>query len=386
MPRAPEPPHDGGAVSAFSASRGDPAMAAPSGEPPEADAVRVIIEALTHLADQAGDDGVLDPETLVELARVENLDDDSLARLVTALTEAGVEIGSERAAAPTVVARAAPEPGPPADSLDLYLHQIGRTPLLTAAQEVSLAKRIERGDEAARSALVEANLRLVVSIAKRYSGRGMAFLDLIQEGNCGLIRAVEKFDHRRGYRFSTYASWWVRQAISRGIADQGRTIRVPAHMVETINRLSRIERHLLQELGREPAAVEVARELGVTPGRLREIRLFAREPLSLHTPLGEAGGAEIGSLIEDVAASSPAVQAIGTQRRLSLERQMERLDPRDRKVLQLRFGLGGEEPKTLEEVGRRFGITRERTRQIEKRAMAALLSHCSAGGVREFLD
>jgi RNA polymerase primary sigma factor len=326
-------------------------------------------------------------EQVVEVANANDLSDADLERLLARLVAAEVEVseGPAGSSSPAGGRPAAAAWSTSTDAVRLYLGQIGRVPLLTAAQEVSLAKRIERGDTLAEAALIEANLRLVVSIAKRYFGRGLSFLDLIQEGNLGLIRAVEKFDYRKGYKFSTYATWWVRQAINRGIADQARTIRVPVHMIETINRLSRIERSLLQELGREPTAAEVAREMEVTPARLREIRKLSEEPVSMQTPVGEDRSSELGDLIEDLGVEDPARTAGEGQRRDHLQRELSRLDPRSRKILELRFGLGGEEPKTLEEVGRRYGVTRERIRQIENRSLSALLVHCRDAGLRDFL-
>jgi RNA polymerase primary sigma factor len=275
---------------------------------------------------------------------------------------------------------------PSLDSLRLYLRAIGRVQLLTAEREVALAKRIERGDLYAKQEMVEANLRLVVSIAKGYLGRGLSFLDLIQEGSLGLIRAVEKFDYRKGYKFSTYATWWIRQAITRAIADQARTIRIPVHMVETINRLSRVQRQLLQDLGREPTVAEIAKELEVTPERVREIQKVAQEPISLETPVGEDEDSELGDLIEDGAIQSPADQVSKLLRREELESVLNQLTDRERKVLELRFGLRGEEPRTLEEVGQRFGVTRERIRQIEAKTLTKLQAYRDTQRLREFLD
>ncbi len=268
----------------------------------------------------------------------------------------------------------------------MYLREIGRVPLLTAPEEVSLARRIEHRDMSAKAELIEANLRLVVSVAKRYVGRGLAFLDLIQEGNLGLIRAVEKFDYRKGYKFSTYATWWIRQAITRAIADQARTIRVPVHMVETINRLSRVQRQLLQDLGREPTIDEVARELEVSPDRVREIQKVAQEPVSLETPVGEEEDSELGDLIEDRGVEGPADAVSTLMRREELEQVLSQLTERERKVLELRFGLRGEEPRTLEEVGQRFGVTRERIRQIEAKTLNKLHAYRDTQRLREFLD
>jgi RNA polymerase primary sigma factor len=275
---------------------------------------------------------------------------------------------------------------PSNDPVRMYLREIGRVPLLTAAEEVSLAKRIERRDMSAKAALIEANLRLVVSVAKRYVGRGLPFLDLIQEGNLGLIRAVEKFDYRKGYKFSTYATWWIRQAITRAIADQARTIRVPVHMVETINRLSRVQRQLLQDLGREPTVEEVAKELEVTVERVREIQKVAQEPVSLETPVGEEEDSELGDFIEDRGAVDPRVAVIDLMQREELQGVLDTLTHRERRVLELRFGLRGEEPRTLEEVGQRFGVTRERIRQIEAKTLNKLKAIRDAQRLRDFLE
>jgi RNA polymerase primary sigma factor len=258
------------------------------------------------------------------------------------------------------------------DPVRMYLTEIGRVALLTAQQEVDLAQRIEQGDMQAKNALIEANLRLVVSIAKKYVGRGMSLLDLIQEGNTGLIRAVEKFDWHRGYKFSTYATWWIRQAITRGLADQARTIRIPVHMVETSNKLARVSRLLLQELGREPNDEEVADEMGVTLAKVREITRLPQDPLSLETPVGEEEDSRLGDFVEDRDAEAPAEVASKTMMRSEVDEVLETLTPRERRVLQLRFGLVDGQQRTLEEVGKRFSVTRERIRQIEARALRKL--------------
>ena len=263
---------------------------------------------------------------------------------------------------------------------------MGKVPLLTAIEEVSLAKRIERGDMAAKNKLIEANLRLVVSIARRYMNRGMSFLDLIQEGNLGLMRAVEKFDYRRGYKFSTYATWWIRQAISRAIADQARTIRIPVHMVETINKLIRVQRQLLQDLGREPTPEEIATEMGMTPDRVREIVKISRDPVSLHAPVGDEGDSELGELIEDADATMPDDAVGEIMQREDLSQVLTLLTHRERKVIELRYGLRGEQPRTLEEVGQKFGVTRERIRQIEAKTLAKLKSYRDSQRLRDFLD
>jgi RNA polymerase primary sigma factor len=258
------------------------------------------------------------------------------------------------------------------DPVRMYLKEIGRIDLLTAEEEVELAKGIEAGDEEARRRLAEANLRLVVSIAKRYVGRGMLFLDLIQEGNLGLIKAVEKFDYRKGYKFSTYATWWIRQAITRAIADQARTIRIPVHMVETINKLVRINRQLLQELGRDPTPEEIAVEMDIPPERVREIMKIAQEPVSLETPIGEEEDSHLGDFIEDEDALAPAEAASFILLKEQLEEVLETLTPRERDVLRLRFGLIDGRARTLEEVGQKFNVTRERIRQIEAKALRKL--------------
>jgi RNA polymerase primary sigma factor len=258
---------------------------------------------------------------------------------------------------------------PSLDSLRLYLREIGKVPLLTADQEVTLAKRIERGDMSAKTAMTEANLRLVVSIAKGYLGRGLSFLDLIQEGSLGLIRAVEKFDYRKGYKFSTYATWWIRQAVTRAIADKARTIRIPVHMVEKLNRVVHIERQLVQRLGREPRPDEIAAELGMTADEVREIQRMAQLPVSLEKPIGEEEESELGDFVKDEQAISPFDSATTTLRREDIDRALDSLPERERKVIELRFGLKGEQPCTLEEVGRAFGVTRERIRQIENNTL-----------------
>ncbi len=261
---------------------------------------------------------------------------------------------------------------PSLDSLRLYLREIGKVPLLTADQEVYLAKRIERGDLIAKTQMIEANLRLVVSIAKSYLGRGLSFLDLIQEGSLGLIRAVEKFDYRKGYKFSTYATWWIRQAVTRAIADKARTIRIPVHMVEKLNKVVHIERQLVQRLGREPRPDEIAEELEMTTDEVREILRMAQHPVSLEKPIGEEEESELGDFVEDEAAASPFDQASVNLRREDIQRALEALPDRERKVIELRFGLKGEHPRTLEEVGRAFGVTRERIRQIENNTLKKL--------------
>jgi RNA polymerase primary sigma factor len=261
---------------------------------------------------------------------------------------------------------------PSLDSLRLYLRAIGRVALLSASEEVSLAKRIERGDCLAKQQMVEANLRLVVSIAKRYLGRGLSFLDLIQEGSLGLIRAVEKFDHRRGYKFSTYATWWIRQSVTRAIADKGRTIRIPVHMVEKLNKVIQVERQLVQELGREPSPEEVANELECSPQDVREILRLAQQPVSLEKPVGDEDDSQLGDFVEDVSAESPFELASRRLRDENVVRALAVLPRREREVLEMRFGLTGGRPRTLEEVGQAFNVTRERIRQIENHTLKKL--------------
>jgi RNA polymerase primary sigma factor len=272
------------------------------------------------------------------------------------------------------------------DPVRMYLKEIGRVPLLSADDEIDLAQRVESGEESAKRRLAEANLRLVVSIAKRYVGRGMLFLDLIQEGNLGLIKAVEKFDYRKGYKFSTYATWWIRQAITRAIADQARTIRIPVHMVETINKLIRVSRQLLQALGREPTAEEIADEMEMSPERVREIIKIAQEPVSLETPIGEEEDSHLGDFIEDQDAPAPAEAASFRLLKEQLEDVLNTLTPREEKVLRLRFGLDDGRARTLEEVGQIFNVTRERIRQIEAKALRKLRHPSRSKKLKDFLD
>ena len=272
------------------------------------------------------------------------------------------------------------------DPVRMYLKEIGRVPLLSAEEEIQLAKRMEEGDEEAKRRLAEANLRLVVSIAKRYVGRGMLFLDLIQEGNLGLIKAVGKFDYIKGFKFSTYATWWIRQAITRAIADQARTIRIPVHMVETINKLIRVSRQLLQELGREPAPEEIATVMDIPVERVREIMKIAQEPVSLETPIGEEEDSHLGDFIPDEDAPAPAEAASFILLKEQLEEVLETLTPREEKVLRLRFGLDDGRTRTLEEVGQEFGVTQERIRQIEAKALRKLRHPSRSKKLKDYLE
>ncbi|MGN8645507.1 RNA polymerase sigma factor RpoD [Gracilibacillus sp. HCP3S3_G5_1] len=272
------------------------------------------------------------------------------------------------------------------DPVRMYLKEIGRVDLLSASEEIELAKKIEEGDEYAKKRLAEANLRLVVSIAKRYVGRGMLFLDLIQEGNMGLIKAVEKFDFRKGFKFSTYATWWIRQAITRAIADQARTIRIPVHMVETINKLIRVQRQLLQDLGREPTPEEIAKDMDLTPDKVREILKIAQEPVSLETPIGEEDDSHLGDFIEDQEATSPSDHAAYELLKEQLEDVLDTLTDREENVLRLRFGLDDGRTRTLEEVGKVFGVTRERIRQIEAKALRKLRHPSRSKRLKDFLE
>jgi RNA polymerase primary sigma factor len=354
-------------------------------------------------------------DVMVALDRAD-LPPEALDTAVRMLADEGVDVlAVPREDEPEVETRHADADGRGAATSDLvriYLREIGRVPLLTAEDEVELAKAIEAGLFAeeklgggmpvtgaadadlellvadgtlAKQRLIEANLRLVVSIAKRYIGRGLVFLDLIQEGNLGLIRAVEKFDYTRGYKFSTYATWWIRQAITRAIADQARTIRVPVHMVETINKLARVQRQLHQELGREATAAEIAAELGLEPERVAEIQRIAQEPVSLQSPIGEEES-DLGDFIEDADAVVPMEAAAFIMLQDQLERVLDKLTEREQRIIQLRFGLTDGHPRTLEEVGREFGVTRERIRQIESKTLTKLRHPSRAQVLREYLD
>jgi RNA polymerase primary sigma factor len=348
--------------------------------------------------------GVLTYSEIMDTLQSEDLSPDEIEEIYEVFSSKGIEIvdelpdDAERPDEPDVaeVGEVTPEEVdidltiPEGISIDdpvrMYLKEIGRVPLLTADEEIKLAQRMEEGDEEAKRRLAEANLRLVVSIAKRYVGRGMLFLDLIQEGNLGLIKAVEKFDYNKGYKFSTYATWWIRQAITRAIADQARTIRIPVHMVETINKLIRVSRQLLQELGREPQPEEIAKEMDISVERVREIMKIAQEPVSLETPIGEEEDSHLGDFIEDQDAPAPAEAASFMLLKEQLEEVLETLTPREEKVLRLRFGLDDGRARTLEEVGQHFGVTRERIRQIEAKALRKLRHPSRSKKLKDFLE
>jgi RNA polymerase primary sigma factor len=335
--------------------------------------------------------GYLAPTEVLDAFGELEADPDEFERVFDVFRAMGVEISDgerdfETEAEEEDEAVAAAVPSSLDDPVRMYLTEIGRVSLLNAQQEVDLAQRIEVGDMAAKNALIEANLRLVVSIAKKYVGRGMSLLDLIQEGNTGLIRAVEKFDWHRGYKFSTYATWWIRQAITRGLADQARTIRIPVHMVETSNKLARISRLLLQELGREPSDEEIAEEMGVSLSKVREITRLPQDPLSLETPVGEEEDSRLGDFVEDRDAEAPAEAASKAMMRTEVDEVLETLTPRERRVLQLRFGLIDGQQRTLEEVGKRFSVTRERIRQIEARALRKLRHPSRRGALSGLLN
>jgi len=327
-------------------------------------------------------------------ARVEEADvsEEQVRELHTHFVEHGIDVIPSELADEQAPPEGAPQPQaaqidltvePSLDSLRLYLRSIGKVELLTAAEEVVLAKSIERGDMRAKEQMVKANLRLVVSIAKGYLGRGLTFLDLIQEGSLGLIRAVEKFDYRRGYKFSTYATWWIRQAVTRAIADKARTIRIPVHMVEKLNNVVHVERQLVQKLGREPTAEEIAEELRCTPREVRDVLRISQLPISLEKPIGEDEDSALGDFVEDETAESPFEKATVILQRENVWRALNVLPDRERQVIELRYGLTGQQPLTLEEVGRYFGVTRERIRQIENNTLKKLQRLPEAQGLRE---
>ena len=339
--------------------------------------------------------GVLTYKEIVEMLGDVELDSEQFDRILDTLSGLNIDVVKDEAIpeanpipdiAEEEIDISVPEGISIDDPVRMYLKEIGKVPLLTADEEIELAKRMEQGDEEAKKRLSEANLRLVVSIAKRYVGRGMLFLDLIQEGNLGLIKAVEKFDYRKGYKFSTYATWWIRQAITRAIADQARTIRVPVHMVEVINKLSRVQRQMLQDLGREPTPDELARELDMPVEKVQEVQKYGREPISLHTPLGEDGDSEFGDLIEDTDAIAPSDAVAFSLLQEQFKQVLETLSPREAGVIKMRYGLEDGQPKTLDDIGRVYGVTRERIRQIESKTMSKLRHPSRSQTLRDFLD
>ena len=361
------------------------------------ESAELAIEEVDELLAQGREQGYLPSEHVRDVLAEVELSLDQIDTLFVRFHDLGIEIIEADEAAPgeerevDLEAEAIPKldlslKTPSNDPVRMYCREIGKVPLLTAAEEVALAQRIECHDMEAKRKLIEANLRLVVSIAKHHVGRGVPFLDLIQEGNLGLIRAVEKFDYHRGFKFSTYATWWIRQAVTRGLADQARTIRIPAHMVEIINSLFRVQRQLIQEMNAEPTPEQIGAEMGITPQRVREILKLTQDPLRLEKPVGEEGDSQLGDFLEDESAEEP-VEAVGdVMQREQLASVLGLLTRRERKIIELRFGLKGERPRTLEEVGQSFGVTRERIRQIEVKTLAKLKSYRQSQSLKGLLD
>jgi RNA polymerase primary sigma factor len=349
-----------------------------------------LVAAAAVLILKGREQGLLSPDDIIATFPAVEPEPDDLIRIFEVFRDMGIKV-SEAEDTPEldddlVADTEAMDSVSLDDPVRMYLREIGRVALLKADQEVALAKAIEASDPQARVHLTEANLRLVVSIARKHVGRGLSFLDLIQEGNLGLMRAVEKFDHRRGFKFSTYATWWIRQAISRAIADQARTIRVPVHMVEIIHKLTRVQRNLEQSLGRSPSDEEIGAELGISAERVREIVKIAQDPVSLETPIGEEDDSHLGDFVEDRGAESPLDAASQSMLKTELDEVLGTLTPRERRALQLRFGLIGGQERTLEEVGKRFGVTRERIRQIEAKALRKLRHPSRSKKLKDYLD
>ena len=342
-------------------------------------------EILTGIINNYGKKGSITTNQLCDIMEKFDTNPTQIDYVYKSLNDAGIQIVDEEQRDRELFEQALSDIGLD-DPVKMYLKDIGRVPLLSAEEEVELAKRMQEDDVAAKKRLSEANLRLVVSIAKRYVGRGMLFLDLIQEGNLGLMKAVEKFDYQKGFKFSTYATWWIRQSITRAIADQARTIRIPVHMVETINKLTRIQRLLLQELGREPTPAEIAEKMGVTEDRVREIQKIAQDPVSLETPIGEEEDSHLGDFIEDEKTITPSESVAFTMLKEQLLGVLDTLTPREEKVLRLRYGLDDGKPRTLEEVGREFNVTRERIRQIEAKALRKLRHPSRSKKLKDFLE
>jgi len=342
-------------------------------------------EIVTGIIGNYGKKGSISTNALCDIMEKYDTNANQMDFVYKALSEAGIQVVDEDQRDKELFEQALSDIGLD-DPVKMYLKDIGRVPLLSAEEEVELAKRMQEDDVAAKKRLSEANLRLVVSIAKRYVGRGMLFLDLIQEGNLGLMKAVEKFDYQKGFKFSTYATWWIRQSITRAIADQARTIRIPVHMVETINKLTRVQRVLLQELGREPTPSEIAEKMGVTEERVREIQKIAQDPVSLETPIGEEEDSHLGDFIEDEKTTTPSDSVAFTMLKEQLLGVLDTLTPREEKVLRLRYGIDDGKPRTLEEVGKEFNVTRERIRQIEAKALRKLRHPSRSKKLKDFLD
>ena len=344
-----------------------------------------LSEILAGIIEKYGKKGSISTHTLFDILEKLDLTATQMDQVYSTLAEAGIQIVDEDQRDKELFEQALSDIGLD-DPVKMYLKDIGRVPLLTAEEEIDLAKRMQENDQAAKKRLCEANLRLVVSIAKRYVGRGMLFLDLIQEGNMGLMKAVEKFDYQKGFKFSTYATWWIRQSITRAIADQARTIRIPVHMVETINKLTRVQRVLLQELGREPTPAEIAEKMNVTEERVREIQKIAQDPVSLETPIGEEEDSHLGDFIEDEKTATPSDSVASTMLKEQLLGVLDTLTPREEKVIRLRYGIDDGKPRTLEEVGREFNVTRERIRQIEAKALRKLRHPSRSKKLKDFLE